>query len=47
MKELHTVGIAKETSEIGELLTKGRDWIEQERSRRQPRLDLFGEETNA
>ena len=45
MKELHTVGIAKEANEIDELLTKGRDWIEQEMARRQPRLDLFGEES--
>ena len=45
MKELHTVGIAKDESEIDELLSKGRDWIEREQLRRQPRLDLFGEES--
>ena len=45
MKELVTIGITNDEKEIEVLLSKGRDWIEKEISRRQPRLDLFGEET--
>ena len=44
MKELATIGIAKESEEIGSLMSKARDWIEKEQERRHPRLDLFGEE---
>lgn len=44
MKELHTVGIANNEDEVKELVTQGREWIERENERRQPQLDLFGEE---
>lgn len=42
--ELTTIGIARDQSEVGSLVSKGREWIECEQSRRHPRLDLFGEE---
>ena len=45
MKELVTIGITNDENEIEGLLSKGRDWIEMEKSRRHPRLDLFGEES--
>ena len=44
MKELATIGIAKESEEIGALMSKARAWIGKEQERRHPRLDLFGEE---
>ena len=44
MKELATIGIAKESEELGALMSKARDWIGKEQERRHPRLDLFGEE---
>lgn len=42
--ELATIGIAKTNDEIEALVSQGREWIDRERQRRQPRLDLFGEE---
>ncbi len=47
VKPLATIGVAKEESEIEELVSLGRDWIDREQSRRFPRLDLFGEEREA
>lgn len=47
MKELVTIGIAKDESEVEELLVRGREWIDREQERRHPRLDLFGEERQA
>lgn len=44
MKELATIGIAKRESEVDNLIIKGREWIDREKQRRHPRLDLFGEE---
>lgn len=44
MKELATIGIARHESEIDDLIVKGREWIDNEKQRRHPRLDLFGEE---
>ena len=42
--ELTTIGIARDVSEVGSLVTKGKEWIGREQTRRHPRLDLFGEE---
>ena len=44
MKELVTIGIAQNQDELESLLSKGREWIDKDRVRRHPRLDLFGEE---
>ena len=44
MKELVTIGIAKSDDEVETLLSRGYEWIDRERERRHPRLDLFGEE---
>lgn len=44
MKELATIGIARHESEIDDLIVKGREWIDNEKQRQHPRLDLFGEE---
>ena len=43
-KELFTIGIVKNASEIKELKKKGKIWIDRELERHRPRLDLFGEE---
>ena len=43
-KEHVTIGIAKSPEEIDAFVSKARDWINREEERRQPRLDLFGEE---
>ena len=43
-KELHTVGIAKEESEIASLRLKGLEWIRQHELTIHPELDLYGEE---
>ena len=43
-KELITIGIAKNPEEIDTLVSEAREWIDREPKRRQPRLDLFGEE---
>lgn len=44
MKELITIGIAKSDEEVDALITRGREWIDREKQRRHPRLDLFGDE---
>lgn len=44
MKELATIGIASKDEDTEGLIAKARDWIESEKQRRHPRLDLFGEE---
>ena len=44
-RELTTIGIASTPEQIKEYEQKGKDWIEKEMSRRQPRLDLFREES--
>lgn len=44
MKELCTIGIAHSSEEIDNLVSKGRKWIDREKQRRHPRLDLFAEE---
>ena len=44
MKELTTIGIAKTDAEGEDLVGKGMEWIDREKQRRHPRLDLFGEE---
>ena len=43
-KELITIGVAKSPEEIDRLMSEAREWIDREQKRRQPRLDLFGEE---
>ena len=42
-RELTTIGVSREDSEVMELVRAGQDWIERELSRRHPRLDLFGD----
>lgn len=44
LKELVTIGISSDSDELVNLVEKGKKWIEQEQTRRQPQLDLFGEE---
>ena len=44
MKELATIGVAKNPEEVDTLTSKAREWIGREQERRHPRLDLFGEE---
>ncbi|MDR3118366.1 MAG: IS1634 family transposase [Mediterranea sp.] len=44
IKELITVGISSDSCEIERFVIQGKEWIEKEQIRRQPRLDLFGEE---
>ena len=44
--ELITIGVAKHQSEVCLYEAKARDWIELERKRRQPQLDLFEERQN-
>lgn len=44
MKELTTIGIAKTEDEIEKLVALGQQWIDEEKGRRHPRLDLYGEE---
>ena len=46
MKELVTIGVAQNQDELDVLLSKGYEWIDKERARCHPRLDLFGEERN-
>ena len=46
-KELHTVGIAKDESEITLLRQKGLEWIRQRELEMHPELDLYGEERRA
>ena len=47
MRELHTVGIATDKEELEPLIAQGQEWIDKEKARRHPRLDLFGEERQA
>ena len=44
MKELATIGIAHKGEDIEGLTAKAEEWIEREKERHHPRLDLFGEE---
>lgn len=44
MKELATIGIARSEDDVDALVKLGREWMDRERQRRHPRLDLFGEE---
>ena len=46
-RKLHTVGIAKEESEIESLRQKGLEWIRQCELEMHPELDLYGEERRA
>lgn len=46
-KELKTIGISSDDTYILELVSQGNEWIDKELQRRQPRLDLFGEECDA
>lgn len=46
MKKLVTIGVAQNQDELDVLLSKGHEWIDKERARCHPRLDLFGEERN-
>ena len=47
MRELYTVGIATDNAGTEPLVAKGLEWIDKEIARRQPRLDLFGDERQA
>ena len=46
-RELHTVGIAMDESEIATLRQKGLEWIRQHELAVHPELDLYGEERRA
>lgn len=47
MKELATIGVAHSEAEADNLVLKAKEWISKEEARRQPRLNLFGEEREA
>ncbi len=47
MRELATIGVARSVEEVNGLVSRAREWISRETARRQPRLDLFGEEHEA
>lgn len=47
MRELHTVGIATDNDGIAPLVAMGLEWIDKEKARCHPRLDLFGEERHS
>ncbi len=47
MKELCTIGIATNESELPDLMEKAGEWIHQHKLSRQPELDLYGEEREA
>ena len=47
MRELYTVGIAADKAGTEPLVAKGLEWIDNEKARRQPRLDLFGGDRQA
>ena len=47
MKELATIGVAYNEGEVENLVIEAKEWISRENSRRQPQLDLFGEEREA
>ena len=42
-KELITIGVGSDESDVAELVHLGKEWIAKELQRRQPQLDLFGE----
>ena len=44
-KELTTIGVASNDEELKKYEAQGREWMEKEKTRRHPRLDLFGEES--
>ena len=44
MKELATIGVAYSENEVENLVSQAKEWISKEESRRQPQLDLYGEE---
>ena len=46
-RELITIGVSSDESEVAELVRKGKEWIDREQERRHPRLDLFGDERRA
>ena len=46
-RELTTIGVSSDESEVAELVRQGKEWIDKEQERRHPRLDLFGEERRA
>ena len=46
-KEIQTIGIAKDESELSFLRQQGLDWIRRRKLSIQPELDLFGEERRA
>lgn len=43
-RELKTVGVSSDETKIALFLEQGQQWIEEEKERRHPRLDLYGEE---
>lgn len=47
MKELATIGVAYSENEVESLVSQAKEWISKEESRRQPQLDLYGEEREA
>ena len=47
MKELTAIGVAYNEGEVENLVIEAKEWISRENSRRQPQLDLFGEEREA
>ncbi len=46
-RELQTIGVASDDTEITKLLHLGKDWIAKEQAKRHPNLDLFGEDHRA
>lgn len=44
MNELVTIGIAKSEDEVDALVSQGQEWIDLDKQRRHPCLDLFGDE---
>ncbi len=46
-KELITIGVSSDESDVAELVRQGKEWMDKELERRQPSLDLFGEERKA
>lgn len=47
VRELVTIGVAKDQDDTGPLIDEAREWIDREQASRQPRLDLFGEQRDA
>lgn len=43
-RKLTTIGVSSNEAEIAAFMEQGRQWIDKELQRRQPRLDLFGDE---